>query len=232
MFDDDVWDENRWESFLRKDDERVTRYMKLLHRFMSDNPMPPADEQEKRAQWDEAFRAFLGRQGWMRDEIELSGFYSDEEDADGETLEQFEVMEDDSDLLDEEHSYEMLERLSVYQASIQLTRKVLKWSDQLPGSVKDSTLVQFCANVMQISANIAKGHGIGYEHDMLGGNIACLKRGIAAANAALDLLQEQKHRPYMDADTYRSLYERTYEVRNQVGVYIQDLRDRFNLGID
>ena len=85
---------------------------------------------------------------------------------------------------------------------------------------------------MQITSNIAKGHGIGYEHDMLGGNIACLKRGIASANAALDLLRELKDRSYMNAEMYRALFEKTYEVRNQVGVYIQDLRDRFNLGID
>jgi hypothetical protein len=36
----------------------------------------------------------------------------------------------------------------------------------------------------------------------------------------------------MTSENYLSLYEKTYEVRNQVGIYIQELRDRFNLGID
>ena len=225
-------DENRWESFLRKDDERVTRYMKLLHRFMAENPMPPAEDKNKRAQWDTAFRAFLGQHGWMRDEIELSSFLSDSDETEGDTQEHFDLIEEDGDLLEEENSFERLERLPVYQSAYQLTRTVLKWSDGLPGSVKDSTLVQFCASIMQISSNVAKGHGIGYEHDMIGGNIACLKRGITAANAALELLRELKTRSYMREATYRDLYEHTYEVRNQVGVYIQDLRDQFNLGID
>ena len=35
-----------------------------------------------------------------------------------------------------------------------------------------------------------------------------------------------KHAPYMDADTYRHLYERAYEARNQMALYIQDLRDQ------
>ena len=175
MFDDDVWDENRWESFLRKDDERVTRYMKLLHRFMAENPMPPAEDKSQRAQWDEAFRAFLSQHGWMRDEMELSSFFSDPDEVASESQEHFELMEDEEDVLDQEASFDRLERLQVYQSAYHLTRTVLKWSDKLPGAVKDSTLVQFCANIMQISANIAKGHGIGYERDMLGGNIACLK---------------------------------------------------------
>ena len=85
---------------------------------------------------------------------------------------------------------------------------------------------------MQITANIAKGHGIGLELDMIGGNIACLKRGIQAANTALDLLKDMRDKEYMAPPVYFSLYEKTYEVRNQVGVYIQELRDRFNMGID
>ena len=230
MFDDEVWDEHRWESFLRKDDERVSRYMKMLNSFLEEHPMPPADDEIKRQQWDEAFRSFLVKNGRMQDEFESSAFFLDHEEFD-EIFEDFEIFEEDEEYLDEE-PYERFETLPVYQEAFDLSSYVMKWSNRLPGHVKDSTLVQFCANVMQIPSNIAKGHGIGFEREALGGNIACLKRGIASANAALELLQEQKKLPYMDEKTYRILYEKTYEVRNQVGIYIQDLRDRFNLGID
>jgi hypothetical protein len=85
---------------------------------------------------------------------------------------------------------------------------------------------------MQVPAKVAEGHAIGYERDMLGGNIACVKRALAAANSALQRLYQLKHEPYMARDTYRALYEDTYELRNALGLYVQDLRDRFNLGID
>ncbi len=73
---------------------------------------------------------------------------------------------------------------------------------------------------------------MGYDREVLGGNIACLKRGIKSANAALDLLMEMKLRSYMNPARYLEMYEQTYEVRNTVGLYIQELRERFNLGID
>ena len=133
------------------------------------------------------------------------------------------------------HAESLMEELSflpIYQDALSLTRRVLQWSDKLPGAVKDSTLVQFCANVMQVTANIAKGHGIGLEQDTIGGNIACLKRAIKAANIALELLLEMKEQPYMQSGLYKPLYEQLYELRNETGIYIQNLRDRFNLGID
>jgi hypothetical protein len=73
---------------------------------------------------------------------------------------------------------------------------------------------------------------MGLELEMIGGNIACLKRALAAANAALELLRELKPAGYVDTALYLSFYEDTYEIRNQVGVYVQVLRRRFDLGIE
>ena len=84
----------------------------------------------------------------------------------------------------------------------------------------------------QAPAHLARGYGIGHERDTLGGNIACAKRGLADANAALALLARMKSAPYMNASTYRRLYEQAYEVRNAIALYVLDLRERFDLGID
>jgi hypothetical protein len=150
--------------------------------------------------------------------------------------------DDDSLFFETEQSYmEQEERdnevhhvrnIPIYVESHTLAVRVLNWSNALPGGVKDSTLVQFCSHIMQIPANVAKGHRMGLDLDMIGGNIACLKRALAAANAALELLHELRPAGYVDAELYRSFYEDTYEIRNQVGVYVQDLRWRFDLGIE
>ena len=230
MFSDDIWDEERWESFLRKDDERVARYMSILNRFLDEHPPPKTDDKEVQMEWRETFRAYLIQYGWQSDDVEFTFFRTESSDSfkDGEEVEEtLDFMEDHA-----EHMFEELSYVPVYIDALALTQNVLDWSDQLPGAIKDSTLVQFCASVMQVTANIAKGHGMGLEKDMIGGNIACLKRAIKSANTGLVLLTEMKEQAYMDPARYPSLYEEVYELRNSLGIYIQELRALFNRGVD
>ncbi len=233
MFDDEVWDENQWESFLKKDDDRISRYMKLLNRFLAEYPLPKTEDPQQNQEWKDAFNAYLIQHGLPLEDFEAGQFSvrPDEEIDDAGTI-HFEVPDDDLIEEDDRQTFASLQQIPVYQKAYALTTHVLSWSDGLPGAIKDSELVQYCSSVMQITANIAKGHGMGYDREVLGGNIACLKRGIQAANVALDLLSEMKPRPYFSKDEYKELYERTYELRNSVGLYIQEMRDRFNLGID
>ena len=133
---------------------------------------------------------------------------------------------------DTEDSFEALERLPVYRRACDFSTEVLDWAHALSGKDKNTRLVHFCSHVAQIPAHLARGYGIGHERDTLGGNIACAKRGLADANAALALLARMKRASYMDAVTYRRLYEQAYEVRNAIALYVLDLREQFNLGID
>lgn len=230
--DGEIWDEERWEAFLKEHDRRLDRYMSLLFRFMTDNP--PADEEGSPARkaWEHELRQFLISNGISPDDAlprMLAGHHSDEEDDDVLFFEA-----EQSYLEHEERDQELhhVRNIPLYVDSQKLAVRVLNWSNSLPGRVKDSTLVQFCSHITQIPANVAKGHGMGLELEMIGGNIACLKRALAAANAALELLRELKPAGYVDAALYFSFYEDTYEIRNQVGVYVQVLRRRFDLGIE
>ncbi len=134
--------------------------------------------------------------------------------------------EDDAMLLDD------LLALPVYQQAFDLANRVLTWSDGLPGDQKESTLVHFCASTLQIPADLARGHGLGLDRDRIGGYIACAKRALHCANTALELLPGLQSAPYMDAPVYATLYERVFELRNDIGLYVQDLRRRFELGIE
>src|SRR5690606_15459412 len=109
----------------------------------------------------------------------------------------------------------------VHERAQRLAGQVLRWSNELPGHVKDSTLVQCCSHIVQIPSNLAKGHGIGYEMEMLGGNIACAKRALSSANSALGLFREVKSAPYMTASLYPIFNEECYALRNEIGVYVQ-----------
>ncbi|QXD14827.1 four helix bundle protein [Rhodocaloribacter litoris] len=239
MHEDEIWDEERWEAFLRENDRRVNRFMDLLFNFLTEHPLPEEGDEAGRRFWESQLRDFLEGQGFYPEDHGY-GFFFDlfdtEDEADEEEagvgwfgLEDEEAFDDEALFEDALQSFR---ELPVYQQAFRLATEVLEWANALPGDVKDSTLVQFCTHVTQIPANIAKGHGIGYERDMIGGNIACAKRGLAAANAALGLLREMKAAPYMPPDVYRRLYEQAFEVRNELGLYVQDLRRRFDLGID
>ncbi len=250
MHFDDIWDEERWERFLRENDKRVDRYMDHLYQFISQNPLPDREDEEAMKRWDDELRAHLLSKGWRTEDAIFPLLSAEdqpgEEDFEGmddffDFDDEFEPFDDDNfepfddEFLDDEDFEEEVDgfrNIPIYQHAFALATEVLEWSNGLPGDVKDSTLVQFCTNVTQIPANIAKGHGIGYEKDFIGGNIACAKRGLAAANAALDQLRELKNEPYLTLPHYRRLYEHTFEVRNELGLYIQDLRERFDLGID
>ncbi|MDX1547255.1 MAG: hypothetical protein R3247_09725 [Rhodothermales bacterium] len=232
--DDDAWDEHRWEAFLRENDRRVDRYMELMFRFMEEHPRPdPADDGAMDA-WKQHLRAFIQEKGWHRDDIALPFFWLEEDAEDAEDEEAAAPWQAfESDLDDEiDAPLDDFRDLPIYRHAFEYSITVLDWANALPGDVKDTTLVQFCNHTMQVPVNIARGTALGDDRDGLGGNIACAKRGIAEANAALDALRQMKRAPYMDAETYRTLYEQAYELRNALGLYIQDLRARFDLGID
>ena len=229
MFGDEIWDEDRWEAFLREHDRRINYYMNLLLRFMEDHPPPDRDEPDAVQAWEADLRAFLLAHG-LHYEGDEPFLLTDERFGgdDGDDL--FPLDGPAEAALAEGPA--PFHRLPVYAAARALADQVLAWTNALPGDVKDSTLVQVCSHLTQVPANLAKGHGIGYEQDTIGGNIACVKRGLNAANAALKLLPELRSVPYLDEEAYRHLYEQTFEVRNGLGLYVQELRARFDLGID
>lgn len=225
--DGEIWDEERWEAFLEENDRRIEHYMMVLFRFMSENPPAGEEGSAARQRWERDLREYLLSNGLSPDDALprlLSGSWPDDpEDLDAET---------DHGLLSEEDALDDIRNIPVYAQAQRVASRALKWSNRLPGRVKDSTLVQFCSHVVQIPSNLAKGHGIGYEMEMLGGNIACVKRALASANAALDLLRELKTADYMNRKLYLAFYEDCFELRNQIGIYVQDLRQRFDLGVD
>jgi len=229
MAPDEIWDEHRWEAFLHEHDRQLDRFMNDLYNFMRLQPPPSERNRPAYRLWQDGLHAFLRAKGWKH-----LGFLST--DAEGEQTDRLDdalsslgVMPPSDEALDEvEEIHEPL----VYRNALMLGSDVLSWANSLPGCVKDSTLVQFCSNIMEIASNVAKGHDMGYEQEMIGGNIACVKRALNAANASLDGLREMKFAPYMNAQLYARLYEQTYEVRNGLALYILDLRDRFNLGVD
>lgn len=240
---DDIWDENQWEAFMKANDQRASKYVDLVYTFLAKYPRPLDSDPEAVRAWKAQLRLFLESKGWDEEDTLLpllwigtdKGEESDQppefEDEDPHHLSDF---DQDEALLDEsfEDDFYKLQEVKAYQQGMELASQVLRWAHDLELQDKDLLLVEFCAQVNKIPAKIAGGHGMGYEKEALGGNIACVKRALRAANMALKLLPQLKNAPFMDEDTYLHFYERTHTLRNEVGIYVQELRRRFDLGID
>lgn len=233
MFEDDIWDEDEWESFLKENDDRIDRFMDLVFSFISRNPPPEFSDLESQSHWKEELRAYMREKGWANDEIDatipIEFQFDTRRNEDGsDQIISIRPSDEDDDVLDESN----VQELPIYIAVHDLASMVLEWANDLPVNLKDSTLVQFCNQVMLLPSNVAKGHSIGYDKETIGGNIACVKRALEAANTSLGLISEMKEAIYMSPEIYHQLSEMAYETRNALGIYVQDLREQFHLGID
>jgi len=145
-FDEERWDEERWEAFLRDHDKRVDRYMELIFRFMRKYPQPDPAETEAFVAWKASLRAWLRERGWQHEDMILRFIWFGEEQAEEEAEEDAILFGGSASFADEEDAedtFEALERLPVYQRACALSNEVLDWAHALSGDVKDSRLAHF-----------------------------------------------------------------------------------------
>ena len=226
---DEVWDEDDWEDFLRENDRRLDRFMALLGEFMRRYPPPPEGASpEAEAKWKRRLEAFMRWHTGFEGSADDLPIWEDEssvegEDASGEAWKAG---------LADFPGQQPIEDVPVYQTARAFADRVTMWSEAIPTQSKDSGLVQFCTCVLEVPAKLSGGHAVGYERDLLGGNIAYVKRALATSNAALDALQGLREARYMTGADYRDLYEAAYEVRNAVALHVLRLRERFERGTE
>jgi hypothetical protein len=96
------------------------------------------------------------------------------------------------------------------------------------GRTRDASLiVEFLANVASVLAHFTRAAREEEEGEELGKGIALAKRSLTAANLALGALGELGRRRLYRSDDLRSFAEELTELRNEIALYVLDLRDRF-----
>lgn len=253
-FDDELyWNEHQWEAHL----DELERKSEQLRRFITSDPKSNEPRWilllRENLDEDEAVEAFIEEEllldeayfpededDWEDDELDDEGFliekddpylFEDEDDDDDDDFDEGEEWK----FLSEEFArsnYSTLDDLHTYKSAKQLAVDILKWAESIPGEHHNKIYHDFIEEILKISAKLAGGFTFGYEQDYIGGNIAYNKKGLYCANSALHLLQMQKGAPYMIPAVYSRLHARLFELRNEIGIYIQELRDRFNSGIE
>jgi hypothetical protein len=252
-FDDELyWDEHQWEAHLDELEKRseqlrkfitsdpkgnLPRWITLLQENLDENQAVDAFIEEELL-LDEAYFP-EDEDDWEDDEDDFEDddffFMNDEEmpfleedDEDFDAGEEWKFLSDDYTNSD----YGSLENLQIYHTSKYLAVDVLKWAESVHEQYHNKTYHEFVGEILKISAKIAGGYSFGFEQDYLGGNIAYNKKALYCANNALNMLQKQRKIAYMTPPMYRKLHSRLFELRNDIGIYIQELRDKFNYGIE
>lgn len=218
--DDDepeIWDEFQWEEFMREADKRTEKYSRLFEKYLDH---PDRDNIiAKKMGWDHLLdESDDDEEIW--DDIPDVDFT--EEGEEWKRVTGYEPTEFDS-----------VENLPVYQLAYQFTLDSIDLIENRfeNENVSDESIKDFASSVIIPPAKIAGGFAMGFELESLGGNIANCKRGLNAANKMLIALQEMRENQILDRETFQEFYARGKEVRDSLGIYIVELRERFRRGI-
>ena len=251
-----VWNEFQWESHLNEIEKRSEQ----LRRFITSDPKGNTPRwitllQESMDELD-AVEAFIEEE-LLLDEAYFPEDEDDWEDEEDEWEDDDFFFQDDSftddydDELDEENDdfdygeewkelsedftlsdYGSIENLDVYREARAFAVDVLRWAESIPTHLQTKQVHEFIINVLKITAKLAGGYSFGFEQDVLGGNIAYTKKALYSGNDALCYLQKMKREPFIVPGIYSRFHSRLFEIRNDIGIYVQELRDRFNYGLE
>jgi hypothetical protein len=108
---------------------------------------------------------------------------------------------------------------------------MLKLAEIVPPDEQDQKFIELVTHTVNVGSKVAGAFAFGFDLDVLGGNIAYCKKALGYANQVLALLQELKYRPFMRFVDYETLHERMFDLRNDLGVHIQELREELNEGL-
>jgi hypothetical protein len=199
-FADDAWDEYKWERFLREQDRTTEKYFSLLEKFANH---PERDVLIAREMgWDSAAH-----------EAELA-------EVEAGTWEEIEA-----ELMREaeEDEFDVFTGSSAYKDSLRLQRWVMKWIECDPVLREHSEAMRF-ANCSAVCGAKLAAALCGNDITQIGMTIAYLKRGLKAANDALDALTKLVEDDSLNRRRAGTARRNVFLVRNQIVDHIRRFR--------
>lgn len=129
-----------------------------------------------------------------------------------------------------------IDTFDLYVQAREFTIRLLDWAESAgiqtsvhPAAPSVNAFIEEC---LKISAKIAGGYTCGFDIDYLGGNIAYTKKALLTANAALDILRVLKTSGILPKHVYSEVHAALFDLRNNIGLHVQVLREKFRLGLE
>lgn len=242
-FNDGIWDEHQWEAHLNEIEKKSIHLRKFIAPDHSDSSPRWLALLEENPDELDAVDAFI------EEELQIDEAYFPGEDDDELDDEWDDEMDDyflDDFLFDEEDDFDAgeewkelsedfamsdngsIDTLDIYNDSRILAAAILQWAETINPKHLSPEYNEFVGNVLKIGAKIAGGYSFGFEREFLGGNIAYTKKSLFCANDALNVLQRDlKKSRFMPKKKYLFFHEHLFALRNSIGIYVQELRERF-----
>jgi hypothetical protein len=192
-FEDEVWDEEQWEIFMEEADKRTEEYLKKFEDELLNKKESLENEEEHHHTSDER------RSEEERWKESGTGWY------DGEGGDSF-------------------RNLAIWRTAYHFGSAVQRFAEGCEPAQRLSADVQtLIENCLIISAKIAGGHSMGYDREVLEGNIAYCKRALKAAEDCVDALERIRIQ-YKPTPQLLKLYGLALKTRGEVREWIEQLR--------
>lgn len=255
-FDDEQWDEFKWETHLNEIEKKSEQLRKFISSDHKGNIPRWITLLKESKDEDDAFEAYIEEELLMDEAYfpEEEDWDDDDEDWDEDDFlfgfsdeDDFMDYEDDFDDFDDldagdewkslsdEYAYSDygdLESLAVYLDAKDLAVDILRFAEKIHPKKQSKDFQDFVDETLKIGAKIAGGHSFGFEQDFIGANIAYSKKALYCANHALELFSSLRKKNIFTKRQYQEVHARLFELRNDIGIYVQELRDQFRLGLE
>ena len=222
--DAEEWDEEDWESFLRQVDVRLAKYQELFE-TLRDHPSRDLLIAREMG-WD----SVLGECTSEDQECLRCPKQADCEIAQVSKLWAATIdASEGQDSPDEfEHDLEGLERIDAYRTGCGFSLEVDMCFKELfvTEGQPDEDVLRAVSLSGMVPAKIAGGHGMGYEREGIGGNIAYCKRALKCLGQCVETLQGLGDRELVPVEHVSVLVGKAAEVEQAVQAWIGELRSR------
>lgn len=123
--------------------------------------------------------------------------------------------------------YGSIEQLPIYIEARSFSADLLKHTESGSLSLDDNIVRDFITQNLQVASKIAAGYSLGFDREVLGANIAYNKKALQTANLCLQLWRNIYDKKLINRNHFLEVNARLFELRNEIGVYVQELREKF-----
>ena len=216
------WTEEEWEAFLRQADARTAKFQELFETLI-DHPSRDAIIAHEMG-WE----AFFDE---CRSKVDNCDRCADRFEC--EAYEMLRLMEGPDNVEDDPESAELLDcfdqvkEIAAYRLSGAFAVGLEDcFRRHFADDDADEAIQAALLTAAMAPAQIAGGHGIGYDRDSLCGNIANCKRALGNAQACMEHLEDLERRGMLPKDRAAELRAGNLAVQKAVRLWIEELRSR------
>ena len=215
----DDWDELDWERFLQRADVRTAKYQEL-YETLSAHP-----------QRDHLIAREMGWEQDIRDCGVGDNCPSCARRHDCEAYEMFRLMadpiEEDECDVDLMNCFEQLRHVPAYVRAQDFAERLEDLlRRRLADRAEDPQIRRTLFAAQMVPAQVAGGHGIGYDRDSLCGNIANCKRALRSLADCLEELHEIESLGLLASQDTPALWHEAERVSRELNRWIDNLRAR------